>query len=253
MSTRAPRDTQHKLIKAAADAGVPWVLPNSYSHDVMDKKFGAENLCGPGIWAATDAIEKHGVSSWVSVCCGFWYEHSLTLSPSWYGFDLKNKKVTFYDDGKARINTSTWRQCARAVARLLSLKELPEDDNDKEPTLSAWRNKPLYTSSFLVSQRDMLDSMNRVLGLSDADWTIEHEAATDRYDRGREMLKQGNHLGFVLAMYVRAFYPSGEGNFEERYGLANEALALPEEDLDEATKRAIDMTDAYAQNGKYGS
>ena len=40
-------------------------------------------------------------------------------------------------------------------------------------------------------------------------------------------------------MYSRIFYNDGNGNFEENRGLANAILGLRSDDLDEATKRAI--------------
>jgi len=49
------------------------------------------------------------------------------------------------------------------------LKELPDDESDTSLTLSRWMNKPLYISSFLISQRDMLDSVNRVMGTTEKD------------------------------------------------------------------------------------
>lgn len=251
LAVSAPPETQAMLISAAAKAGVPWVMPNTYSPDFMDKTFANENMTGQRIWAAIDAVEEHGVSSWVGLSCGFWYEFSLAIGPAWYGFDFHNKKVTFYDDGNQPINTSTLAQCGRAVARLLSLKELPDDEADKSPTLSRWRNRALYTSSFLVSQRDMLDSVNRVTGRTDEDWKIEREPAKDRYERGLKMMKSGERVGYAIAMYTRTFYSSGEGNTEKRYGLANKVLGLPEEDLDEATKGALELVETGLGNSQY--
>jgi len=91
----------------------------------------------------------------------------LTLGEPWFGFDIKNKKVTFFDAGKTRVNVSTWRQCGRALAAL------PE--SGASPALSQWKNKPFYFASFMVSQRDMLDSIHRVTGPTDKDWEIAYE------------------------------------------------------------------------------
>jgi hypothetical protein len=241
LAVTAPKDTQAKIIKAASKAGVTWIMPNCYGTNVFDKKLGDENLTRPGVIPGIELIEEEGVSSWIAMCCSFWYEFSLAMGPCWYGFDFKNKRVTLIDDGKTRINTSTWDQCGRAIKALLSLKELPEDENDKSLTVSNWRNQPLLISSFLVSQRDMLDSVHRVMGTTDADWTVEYEPHKERYQRGMELMKTGSHLGFGICLYTRTFYPNGGGNFEETQGLANDALGLPKEDFDEATKRAIGM------------
>ncbi|PNY29435.1 oxidoreductase CipA [Tolypocladium capitatum] len=241
MAVAAPKDTEQKLIKAAAKAGVPWILPNSYTADLKNKVLSNENLAGAGVLASIEAIEKEGMSSWVALVSSFWYEYSLAMSTQFYGFDTTNKKIEFIDNGNTKINTTTWDQSARAIAALLSLKELPEDENDKSVTLSRWRNEPLYVSSFLVSQRDMLASLNRVLGTKDSDWETKSEPHQERYNRGLKELQEGNMLGFATALYTRVFYPNGDGNYEAKYGLANEALGLPKEDLDEATKAAVAM------------
>ncbi|RFU80461.1 hypothetical protein TARUN_1754 [Trichoderma arundinaceum] len=243
LAVTAPKDVQAKIISAAATAGVQWIMPNSYGADPTNKALLKDVLLLEGAEGGVGAVEQAGLS-WIYMSCSFWYEYSLSMGNPLYGFDITDRKVTFYDDGKTRINTSTWRQCGRAAAQLLSLKELPDDENDQSPTISQWRNKPLYISSFLVSQRDMLDSLNRVLGTADSDWQIEYEPADARYKRGQEIMKTGNVAGFAMAMYSRTFYPNGDGNYEAKYGLANKALGLPEEKLDDATKLAVEMAEA---------
>jgi len=178
----------------------------------------------------------------VSLTCGFWYEWSLTLGEQWYGFDIKERKVTFIDDGKTRIVSSTWRQCGRAVAGLLSLPVRAEEGG-KGSCLEQWKDKPLYVKIFLVSQRDMLDSLHRVLGTTDEDWKIGHEESKGRFEKGMEEMRSGMLTGFAKALYTRCFYPNGDGNFESK-GLANEVLDLPKEDLDAATKTAVEMVES---------
>lgn len=170
---------------------------------------------------------------------GFWYEWSLGLGEPCYGIDIRSKKAVFFDDGKTKINTSTWEQCGKALAGLLSLKELPEDENDESTTVSSWKNKPLYIASFLTSQRDMLDSIHRVMGTTDEDWEITFEQSDVRYAKGLEDMKKGMRLGFARAMYSRIFYPTGDGEYESK--LENALLGLEKEDLDEATKRTVDL------------
>ena len=242
LAVMAPADTHAKLVKAAAKAGVPWVMPNCYGTDVANKTLSNENLTGKGVYPGIEAAEEAGIS-YIVLSCGFWYEHSVAQGPTFFGFDVNKRNATLYDDGKTIITTSTWQQCGRAFAALLSLKELPEDENDKSPTISQWRNKLLYIKSFRISQRDMLDSLQRVLGETDKDWTIDYEPSADRYKRAMGLLKQGDRSGYTMAMYSRTFFPNGDADSETKYGLANDELGLPKEDLDEASKRAIDLTE----------
>lgn len=184
------------------------------------------------------------MSSWVGLSCSFWYQFSLAISPYAYGFDIHNKKVTFIDDGETKINTSTWAQCGRAIAGLFSLPILPQDENDKGPHLDMWRNNEAYISSFLLSQRDMLDSILRVTGDTESDWTVEHESAQQRWKAAQEMIQSGSDFlrGYQTAMYTRVFYKDGSGDFSDK--LVNEKLGLPQEDLDQATKEAVEMVES---------
>ncbi|KAL4923346.1 aromatic alcohol reductase [Aspergillus undulatus] len=242
LAVTVPPETEGKLIRAAALAGVPYVMPNTWGGDIENERLRKDvPIIGEGYKKACDAIEAEGVASWIALACGFWYEFSLVTAEESFGFNFQSKKVTFYDDGKTKINVSTWEQCGRAVASLLSLKELPEDENDQRPTLSNWRNKPVYIDSFLVSQRDMFESWKRVSGDKDEDWTVAFEPSADRWARGVELLKKGDRAGLVMAMYARVFYPNGDGNYAARNGLHNDLLALPKEELDDRTAVAKGM------------
>ena len=213
-------------------------MPNVYGTDIQNKKLAEENLHSNSSIQRCAEVESSG-ASYIAMCCGFWYEWSLALGEQWFGFSIKDRKVTFFDDGKTIINTSTWNQCGRAVAALLSLPE-----SDASPALSQWKNKPLYLSSFTITQRDMLDSIHRVTGTSDKDWEITHQPTAQRYQDGLDEMKKGIMTGFAKAMYSRNFYPNGDAEFESKYGLANGVLGLPKEDLDEATKRAVEMVES---------
>lgn len=239
LSVRAPPHTHTKLVNAAAKAGVPYVMPNAYGTDFQNKSLREESLATAGAFRNCAEVESLGASSYVAMVCGMWYEWSLACGEPWFGFDIKKRNVTFFDDGKTRINVSTWRQCGRALAALLSLPE-----SGTSPAVSQWKNKPLYIASFRVSQRDMLDSIHRVTGTTDKDWEIRYESTAQRYRDGKEELQKGSVIGFAKSLYARIFFPNGDGDFESSRGLANDLLGLPKEDLDEATKRTVDMVES---------
>ena len=235
-----------KLIRAAAKAGVDWIVPNEYGPDVRaNRTFGQESLLLGPIDKHQEEIEKHGVSSWIGLTCSFWYPFSLANSPHGYGFDFQSKRVYMIDGGLLKINTSTWEQCGRAVARLFSLPVLPQDADDKSLTVSHWRNDQVHISSFFISQRDMLDSVLRVTGEKESDWTIVNENAQERYKQGQQLMKQGGAsagAGYIQCMYTRIFYNDGSGQYNDK--LDNEKLGLPEENLDEATKEGIKLVES---------
>lgn len=189
--------------------------------------------------ALRKAIIELGKCNFISVSTGFWYEWSLAI-PSAFGIDLINRTATFFDDGETKITTSTWPQVGRAVAALLSLPIRPEGSN-QEACLENFMNKVVYIKSFTVSQKDMLESALRVTGTKESDWTISKEPATERWANGLKEMQEGSRIGFAKMLYTRVFYQDGAGNIDHK-GTLNSLLDLPTEDIDEATKIAIERS-----------
>ena len=241
MSVMAPPESQTKLIDAAVEAGVPWIMPNEWGVDSTTKDVAKDTMLGERILGIREYIKKVGGDKlgFVSLNCGFWFEFSLAGTEARYGFDFDKKAVTFYDEGETKINTSTFPQLGRGVTSLLSLKVYPDDESDKEPNINQYRNRSACISSFFVNQKDMFESVLRVTGDKKEDWTISHEDVQERYARGAKMFKEGSFVGFGILLYARLFYKDGAGDFNNR--LDNEVLGLPKESLDEATKVAVQM------------
>ncbi|KAK1965152.1 NAD(P)-binding protein [Colletotrichum eremochloae] len=239
LKNTASQDVQLKLVRAAAKAGVSYVMPNAWGPDPKNSSLMADTLLGATFESAVKEVERMDVSEWIIMSCGFWYEFSLAGSPDRFGFDIKSRSITFFDDGNIKVNTSTWAQCGRGLAAFLSLKCLPEDENDTSPTIQSWANDVFYISSFLISQRDMFESIKRVTGTVDIDWDVKHENSEERWKAGHESLRSGDRSGFSRLMYTRIFFSSNDGDVENKHGLVNEALGLPKEDLDSTTGEAV--------------
>ena len=238
---RAPPATHSKIVAAAAKAGVPYIMPNVYGGDINNESLQKDDVYTAAARKLCLEVEQLG-PAYIAMCCGFWYEWSLALGEQWFGFDIKNRKVTFYDDGETKISSSTWQQCGRALAELLSLPEKASEPGSA--AVAEWSNKPFFLTSFRVSQRDMLNSIHRVTGSTDSDWDIRYEPTKQRYQDGLDEMKKGVRTGFAKAMYARGFFPGGGIDFESTRDLANKVFGLPTEDLDEATKRAVEMVES---------
>jgi hypothetical protein len=225
---------QKQLIDAAVEAGVRWVLPNEWGFDTANESLVKDIFISQTMVNIRDYLKQQSKLSFTSVVTGFWYEWSLAIGAA-YGIDTLNRTATLFDDGTAKISTSTWPQVGRAVAALLALPV--NSDDSKEPCLNDFKNQVVYISSFLVSQRDMLESVYRVTGTKESDWAISSEPARDRYADGLEAMKTGDRVGFAKMMYTRIFYDDKVGDCEHK--TINARLGLPKEDLDDATKRAV--------------
>jgi hypothetical protein len=242
MAVFAPADTHANLVKAAGEARVPYIMPNWYGGDPRNAEMAKEAHLGNKAAEFKTQIEEAGAKHFF-LACGFWYEFSLGGGEERYGFDFAKKSLVLFDEGEVKINTTTWPQCGRAVAGLLSLKELPEDEHDKTPTLSQLGNKTIYTSSFRINQKEMFESVKRVTGTKDEDWTITKEPSATRYESAVADMKKRDVKGFVRQLYTRAFFPGRSGDYESVCGLHNDVLGLPKEDLDAATKEGIRMAE----------
>ncbi|KAJ5727694.1 isoflavone reductase family protein (CipA) [Penicillium malachiteum] len=238
MAPTAPKGTHSKLVQAAAKAGVPYVMPNWYAADIDNTKLSGGTFLGPQDQANRNEIESLGMQ-WITMCCGFWYDYSLAGGESRFGFDFSTRSLTLYDDGNTKISTSTLSQVAGAVAKLLSLNELPKDEHDLNLTLSTFFNKGVFIRSFFISQNEMFESVKRVTGTTDENWTITHEDTTRRYETALAQVKVGNMSQFSKMLYARVFYPDGSGDLSDKS--QNELLALPNEDLDQSTTAGIDL------------
>jgi hypothetical protein len=228
----APEDLHSRIVKAAAAANVKYIMPNYFGY-ALPKENDTRPADPVTVRFArhVDDIRTTPGVHFVALVCGFWYEWSLGLSPWCYGFDIAARKVTLYDDGKKKINTSTWNLCGDAVAKIV------------DGGLDQWADKAVHISSFLVSQRDMLDSLHRVLGTTDEDWEISYQPCQERLDEGMKELQEGKREGYAKSMYVRVFFPDGRGDFETGNELDNGKLGLEKEDLDEATRRTVKMVE----------
>ncbi|KAI8949331.1 putative oxidoreductase CipA [Xylaria longipes] len=241
MSVRAPRDTQIKLIEAAAAANVPFVMPNEWGIESSHGTLGADTFYGAASEAARKKTEELGKSSWIAMTTGYWFLHSLASSEA-FGFDLKDKSVTFFDEGTTKINTITWQKTGEAVARLLSLPIEPETPG--APALSDYKNKRVFVSSWLMSQKDMFQHVLRVSGTKESDWTIKYEPAVERYEEAKKRMLAGDMSAFQRLLYTRTFYNNGDGDFESRHGLDNDKLGVAkgtQDELDDEIKQALEV------------
>lgn len=233
LGVTVPEDVQGKLIKAAAKAGVAYIMPNVYGFD--PKGEGVSNpIIGAGTMRRIKDVEDAGIP-WVVLTTGFWYEWGLALGDNWFGVDVNKKQAWFCDDGNLPMNTSTWSRCGEAFAALLSLPE-----SGVSPSLADFKNNPCYVDSFGVSvtQRTILESVQRATGTTDKDWEITCEPWEKRYKDGLAEVKTNPSRGFPKALYAHGWSPSGGREYTQK--LDNEMLGLKPEDLDAVTKTVVD-------------
>ncbi len=157
-----------------------------------------------------------------------------------FGIKIPDRKATILDDGTNTINTTTVPQVGRAVARLLSL---PIDTSSSSPSLSDYKNKFIYINSFLISQNDMLASVQRATNTKPGDWTVTHVPVDEFIKEGHEKIAKGDRWGMANVLYGSTFKKGLADKYHGRE-LANERLGLEKEDLNEVVKRVVKEVEA---------
>ena len=214
-------------------------MPNYFGYGIGDRALSGKADLPANFERYIDDVKSTPGVDYTALVCGFWYEFSLAMGEPWFGFRIRDRSVTMYGDGMKKVNVSTWDACGRAVAGLLSLP-VAADGTEGGVALEKWKNNGVYISSFLISQRDILDSLHRVLGTRDTDWTIRYDDVEKRFGDGMRELGEGKMLGFAKALYAGVWRSEG-ADYECNGGLNNGALGMEKEDLDRATKRAVEM------------
>ena len=70
LSVNAPPDLHSKIVHAAAKAGVPYIMPNSFSNDFLDASMVKEDMYSADSVAKCEDIRNAG-SSFIAMACGF--------------------------------------------------------------------------------------------------------------------------------------------------------------------------------------
>ncbi|CAO2647206.1 Nn.00g081280.m01.CDS01 [Neocucurbitaria sp. VM-36] len=219
-------DQQIPLIRAAAKAGVRYVLPTEFGSDpyapfakvfpmLADKK------------KYRDLAEELGIS-WIAVVNNPWFDWSLKQG-NW-GIDVRGKKAVLYKGAEGKFNTTTLRQVGEGVARLLSLPDAE---------LETFKNRPVYLSSFEITQKELLDSAIRATGTEESDWDIVVRDASDVIAEARQEVAKGNHMAFVNEFYIAHMQEGFGGNYNSKAAKDAEILGLKSGSVDAAVRAVV--------------
>ncbi|KAI0151595.1 NAD(P)-binding protein [Xylariaceae sp. FL1272] len=215
-------DAQIPLIKAAAKAGVSYIVPCEFgsdpTHPTLNTEISLMSMKAP----FRKLIEDLGVSSWIGVVNNPWVEFSIRLGL--YGIDLKSKTARFFDEGTTKANFATLTRVGESLAAIFAL---PEAD------LAKYKNEWVFFSSFYVSQRDFFESAMRATGTTEKDWTISSVPSDEVIAESKK--QQGEFAG-AMALFAVVFKDGYGGDYNSKV-IDYEALGLEPEDLDTLMKK----------------
>ena len=223
---------QKPAIRAAAKVGLAYVLPSEFGPDPFAGQLTRENALLLAKKEIRDYIEELGVSHWISITVGPWYD--VNLNTGLWGIDPKFRTATIWRGADAKVNTATILHAAQATAAVLSLPE---------PDLARYKNKAVYTPSWTLTQREILNAVQSATGTSDSDWTITEREFSEVAEDYESKIKEGDGTAPYVKFFVTQFLEGHGGNFETKVDVAElaklEQLGLQQEDLLEATKSAL--------------
>lgn len=221
---------QDGLIRAAAKAGVEYIIPTEFGSDILAEQMVREQMPLWGKKEKRDLVEELGVGSWIAVVNNPWFDWSL--GQGFWGIDIKARRATLYNGGTTKVTTTTVKRVGEATAALLSLPEAE---------LAAYKNKPFYIRSFYVTQREMLDAVQRATATTDTDWEIETRDIMEVAKECDEQFQKGNMFALLTKFYSAHFRDGYGGDFNHKVDL--EKFELEREELDEVVKRVVESVE----------
>lgn len=158
-----------------------------------------------------------------------------------FGLDLKNRTAALWDDGTQKTRLSSLAGPGKAVAALLSSPKSATTG----ASLDKYANSHVYVSDLYVSQHDILASIQRAMGTTDADWTVTYSPLRAVIERGKKMFADGDFSGMLFWLYGLMF-EKGAGQYEGRH-VANEDLGVPPADLDALSRAVVEKKRAAGE------
>uniref|UniRef100_A0A0D2XL38 NmrA-like domain-containing protein n=1 Tax=Fusarium oxysporum (strain Fo5176) TaxID=660025 RepID=A0A0D2XL38_FUSOF len=212
---------QQNLVDAAIAAGVKRFLPSEFGPPSRDEKFTALHPALPPKVATVDYLRsKESQISWSALIPGAFFDWAMSIGL--FGFDIKSKSVTLIDGGTAVFTATILPTIAKATLAMLEHAD-------------ATKNQYVYISSFHISQKDILDVVEKVDGQK---WTVKHITSEDLIAQGNQRIAEGDLMGATDLVGGAALGKQALGD-SRPWGLWDEKLGLEKDDLEQAVKEVL--------------
>jgi len=218
----------HKLIaRAAATAGVQRLIPADFGSVDSENELARElvpfyNDKRDFRLYLTELTKQYSDFSWTALVCGhFFYAGSMEF----LHIRKEERTVDVLGDGDVKASYSSMEMVGEATARIL------HHSHD-----SRTKNQMLFVQSFLKTQLEIKDSLERV---TSATWDVNKIDADEFVAAQKARMKKGGNdesqASEDLVWYLGALH----ADWSEREGFAMKLLGLGEENLDVVVKGAL--------------
>ncbi|CZR45584.1 uncharacterized protein FPRO_15240 [Fusarium proliferatum ET1] len=204
---------QESAVRAAAKAGVRYILPAEFGPDPFASKLIEDNQLLQDKKKIRDLIEELGVSSWISVAVGPFLD--MNIKSGLWGIDVV-------------------AQTGQATAAVLSLPGR---------NLSRYENKAFYVPSFHLSQKELLLAVQKARGTADQDWEIDYQDVNDALGDCNDKIRQKDATAPFVKFFLTHFREGSGGDFESKVDVSEvkklHEIGLQREAVDDVLERVL--------------
>ncbi|KAH8202424.1 hypothetical protein TruAng_003409 [Truncatella angustata] len=224
MTTLSVSD-QFRMIDAAIAAGVKRYVPTEYGLNNLRPDAQALNVVFHDKGKVQEHLRTKAAESaieWMSISCGMWLKWSM--AHSFLGMHVQEKKFVFWDDGEGLFSCTTEENTAAGLVQALKKAEETKNTN-------------IYLSDFAISQKHLLEAIERIQGVKYATETVDSHLLIEQKQKAVRDGDDSANFDLIETGFVTGRFG---GHLEKEGEILNEKLGLPRKTLDEVVKAALE-------------
>lgn len=211
------------LIEASIEVGVKWFIPSEFTADPTHPKFSSLPFMGPKIESIQLLQKYQSKIAHTFITTGGFLDWGF--DNSFLGYDIPNRTVILYDEGKNLVSGTTLASIGKAVVAVIRHPEL---------TL----NKRIYIADVTFTQQEALALFEKYTG---AQWTVKHKSTENVHKEAVEYYAKGDLANAIPAYIMGAVYgEQSASNFQGK--TSNKTLGLETISLEQAVKEAVERS-----------
>ena len=214
------------LIRSAAKAGVKYVLPTEFGSDTT-APLGQKLAMLQHKRVNRDLIEELGMS-WIGISTNPWLDYCLNAN-GLLGINVKEREATLWDGGNTTMSFSVLKQAGQVTAEVLAL---PDSE------FARYKNGYFYTASIHTTERELLASVMRATGTTEADWTVKEGDIDEAIAKG-DALEEKDPFAAMFVKFAPLHWKSGYGGDLSAKVEDLTRFGLESQDLDAITAQVL--------------
>ncbi|KAI1184124.1 NmrA-like family protein [Nemania serpens] len=224
---------QFRMVDAAIAAGVKRYVPSEYGLNNMRPDAQALNSVFGNkgrLQAYLRAKADEGQIEWMSISCGIWLKWSM--KHDFAGLHVQEQRFAFWDDGTGYFSCTTEENTAAGLVQAL---KMPEET----------KNTNVLLSDFAITQKQLLDAVEKVQGVKYKTETINNE---ELIKEKQAAVREGDEFATLALIETGLVTGRFGGHLEKEGVIMNQKLGLPKKTLDEVVADGLKSVGALRCN-----